>query len=125
MQISVTGRHVEITDSIRTYAEDRVRHDLSDFTRVEFVHVILDVEKYRHIAEIVVQAKNHIRLEADHESDQMYASIDEAVEKMARQLRRLRDKVQNHKNRTSLADAELAAQQSEDTVEDVGEPIQA
>lgn len=107
MQISVTGRHVEITDAIRGYAHDHIERELSGFPRIEFVHVILDIEKHRHRAEIVVQAKNHIRLEADHESDDMYASIDSAVDRAARQLRRQRDKVQDHKSRERLAELEI------------------
>ena len=98
MQISVTGRHVDITDAIRHYAHEKL-DALSDFPRVENVHMILDVEKYRHHAEVVVQAKNHIRVDAKEESDNMYASIDGAVSKAYKQLRRLRDKVQDHKAR--------------------------
>jgi len=106
MQISVTGRHVDITDAIRDYAEDKVQHDLGGFPRVEHVHVILNIEKHRHLAEVVIQARNHIRVEADHESDDMYSSIDACVEKAGRQLRRLRDKVQNHKAREGLGQLE-------------------
>jgi putative sigma-54 modulation protein len=118
MQISVTGRHLDITDAIRDYASDKVAHGLADFTRVESVHVILDVEKYRHIAEIVVQAKNHIRVDARDESDDMYASIDSAVDKAQKQLRRLRDKIQDHKSREKLAHIELEMKASEEVADD-------
>lgn len=107
MQITVTGRHVDITSAIREYAEDRVNDALELFPRVESVHVILSVEKYRHRAEIVVQGANHIRVDAHDESDDMYASIDSAIEKAMRQLRKLRDKVQDHKGAEPLAEAEV------------------
>jgi len=110
MQITVTGRHLEITDALRDYAMDRVTQGLAEFPRVESVHVILDVEKYRHLAELVVQARNHIKVDAREESDNMYASIDGAVEKAEKQLRRLRDKVQDHKSRESIAEVELGIQ---------------
>ncbi|MBU0679661.1 MAG: ribosome-associated translation inhibitor RaiA [Verrucomicrobia bacterium] len=117
MQISVTARHMEITDAIRDYAERRVEEAIMDFPRVENVHVILDVEKYRHKAEIVVQAANHIRVEAEAESDDMYVSIDNAAEKAQKQLRKLRDKVQDHKSRESLAAIELDVQSSSEVSE--------
>ncbi len=113
MQISVTGRHMQITDAIRDHALNTVQHGLREFPRILNVHVILDLEKYRHIAEIVVQAPNHIVVEAQHESNDMYVSVDGAVEKAAKQLRKLWDKMQDHKSRESLANLELEKQQEE------------
>ncbi len=112
MQISVTGRHMQITDAIRDHALSAVQHGLREFPRILNVHVILDVSKYRHIAEIVVQAPNHIVVEAQHESNDMYVSIDGAVDKAQKQLRKLWDKMQNHKARESIASVELNAQQN-------------
>ena len=97
MQISVTCRHMETSDAIREYAFERIQNGLKDFPRVIKVHLILDVQKYRHLAEIVLHGKNHVDVEALAESDDMYASIDQAVEKAAKQLRKLRDKIQDHK----------------------------
>lgn len=113
MHISVTGRRLEITDAIRDYTHERLQHALLDYPRIESVHVILDVEKYRHMAEVVVQAPNHVRVEAREESDDMYASIEGAVEKAAKQLRRHRDKVTDHKTREGLAQLEVDAQAKE------------
>jgi len=113
VQISVTGRHMEITDAIRDYTHGKLQHALAEFPRIESVHVILDVEKYRHMAEVVVQAPNHIRVDARHESDDMYASIDSAVEKTEKQLHKLWDKMQDHKSREKLGRLESEAQVSE------------
>ena len=112
MQISITGRHVDVTEAMRDYAHSKVEHALSGFPRIESVHVILDVEKYRHHAEVVVQAKNHIRVDAQEVSDDMYVSIDRAVEKAQKQLRRLRDKVQDHKAKGKRSAVELEARSS-------------
>ena len=99
MNISVTCRHMEVTDSLRDHAFAKVSEALKDFPRVESVHVIMDVQKHLHIAEVVVQGSSHIRLEADETSTDMYNSIDVAVEKVAKQLRKNRDKVQDHKGK--------------------------
>jgi len=98
MNISVTCRHMEVTDSLREHALDRTANQLKEFPRVESVHVILDVQKHNHRAEVVIQGANHIRVEADETSTDMYNSIDVALEKAAKQLRKLRDKVQDHKH---------------------------
>ena len=120
MHISVTGRHMEITDAIRDYASEKVAHALGEFPRVESVHVILDIEKFRQMAEVVVQAKNHIRVDARDESEDMYVSIDGAVDKAQTQLRRLRDKVQDHKSRDSLAHVDMEMQAAQDTGDEEG-----
>ncbi len=112
MQTSVTGRHMEISDALRDYTHDRVEHAMAEFPRIESVHIILAVEKYRQLAEIVVKAPNHIVVDAKDESDDMYVSIDGAVEKAAKQLRRHWDKMQDHKS-PSLAELELSVQEQE------------
>jgi len=107
MQISVTARHMEITDAIRDYATDKVAEELNEFSRIESAHMILDHEKFRHQAELVIQAKNHVRVDAHAESEDMYVSIDQAIEKAEKQLRRLRDKIQDHKSREKLAHVDM------------------
>ncbi|AKJ64056.1 ribosome hibernation-promoting factor, HPF/YfiA family [Kiritimatiella glycovorans] len=92
MQINVTGRHVDITDAIRDHIHGKVQHAFADFPKTENVHVVLDLEKHRHFAEIQVQGAQHARIEGKAESDDMYTSIDEAIERAEKQLRRLRDK---------------------------------
>lgn len=107
MNIHVTCRHMETSPALRDHATARVEESLSEFPRVEDVHVILDVErKINHVAEVVVKAKNHAHAEAKETTTDMYASIDEAVEKVHRQLRKLRDKIQDHKHTASLGERE-------------------
>jgi putative sigma-54 modulation protein len=114
VQISVTGRHMEVTDAIRGHAEEKIARELAEFPRVQSVHVILAIEKYRHIAEVVAQAPHHIHVEAKEESDDMYVSIDRAVEKLEKQLHKVWDKLQDHKSRERLSDVELDVQASEE-----------
>lgn len=113
MQISVTGRHMDVTEAIRDHALATVERELAEFPRVESVHVILGIEKYRHSAEVVIQAPNHIRVEARHESDDMYVSIDGAAEKASKQLRKTWEKMRDHKSRESIAEVELDVQAAE------------
>ena len=116
MQVEVTGRHIDVTPAIKEYVLDRCEHDLHEFPRIESVHVILDVEKYRQFAEVVITGSNHIRVDAKDESDDLYASINRAFERAAKQMRKLRDKVQDHKG-PSQHEIELRAQASGAQVE--------
>ncbi len=107
MNITVTCRHMDMTEALREHATARVKESLAEFPRVEDVHVILEVQrKINHVAEVVVRAKNHVHAEGTHTSKDMYASIDEAIVKVHRQLRRSRDRVQDHKHSIGLGEAE-------------------
>ena len=81
MQIKVTGRHINVTEPIKEYALKKLESIGIDFPKVIDAHVILDVEKYRHICEIILHCTNHIHIEATEESENMYASIDVCVDK--------------------------------------------
>jgi putative sigma-54 modulation protein len=91
--IRVTGRHVSITEAIREYAHSKVEHIHLDYPRIIEAHVILDVTKHRHAAEIVLHCANHITIEADHECDDMYAAIDGVLSKITQQMRKYKTRM--------------------------------
>lgn len=110
MQISVTCRHMDVTDSLRDHSIARAEHDLGDFGgQLESVHVILDVQRHNHIAEVVVQGRRHIKVEAREATPDMYHSIDLAFAKASKQIRRLHDKVvEGKRQRDDMAEVERA-----------------
>ena len=113
MAIEITGRHVDVTDSMRDYAEKRLSKLVDEFSGVTKVHVILDVQKYVHSAEVIVH-RRQISVEAKASSDNMYASIDEVVDKVEKQLRRSIDKRHEHKGDSKLRDLEPAPESTSD-----------
>jgi len=96
MQVHITGRHVEITDSIREHIYAKIERSLSGLARVQDVEVVLELQKRTHTAEMVVKGKDHIHIEAEESSENMYTSIDLVIDKVERQLRKLREKNQDH-----------------------------
>lgn len=91
--VRITGRHIQVTEAIRSYAESKIGHLHLDYPRIIEAHVILNVEKYRHIAEIILHCSNHITLEATAETSDMYASIDAAIDKIAQQMRKYKTRI--------------------------------
>ena len=82
MIINITARHADISDAMKKYVNAKLSPILSEYPNIEHVHVILDIEKFRHIIEVVVQAKPHQRIEAEAESDNMYSSVDLVIGKL-------------------------------------------
>lgn len=102
LPVTVTVRHEEVTDSLREYAIRKIESLHLDYPRIIEAKVILDVQKKRHIAEIILFCANHITIEAHTEGHDMYAALDETIEKIARRMRkhktRLMKKNRPHRN---------------------------
>jgi len=120
MDITVTGRHVEVTPSIREYAAKKLDHIGIDFPRILSAHYILEVDKFRQIAELVLQCGNHITIEASEVSEDLYASIDRVVDKVARRMRKYKTKLQNHRPRAAALRHVEEAVLTHDLYEDEG-----
>lgn len=102
LPVTVTVRHEEVTDSLRDYAHKKIKSLHLDYPKIIEAKVILDVQKNRQIAEIILFCTNHITIEAHSESRDMYVALDETIEKIARRMRkqktRLMKKNRPHRN---------------------------
>ncbi len=95
MQISVTGHHVEITDSLKSYVDNKFARLERHFEHITNIHVILTVEKDRQKAEATVHV-NRGNLFAEEVHDDMYAAIDGLIDKLDRQLKKHKEKLKDH-----------------------------
>lgn len=95
MQIDVTGRHVEITESLKSYVDTKFQRLERHFEHINNTHVILSVEKDRQKAEATVHV-NRGNLFADDEQENMYAAIDGLIDKLDRQLKKHKEKLTDH-----------------------------
>ena len=86
--ITVTVRHEKVTDSLRDYATKRIQGLHLDYPKIIEAKAILDVQKNRHVAEIILFCANHITIDASSEGKDMYAAIDETISKIARRMRK-------------------------------------
>ena len=91
--VKVTGRHLQITTAINDYATKKIESLHLDYPKIIEAHVILEVEKYRHSAEVILVCSNHITIEACEETDDMYAALDQVTDKVARQMRKYKTRL--------------------------------
>jgi putative sigma-54 modulation protein len=95
MQVSVSGHHIDITDSLRGYVESKIERLERHFDLVSDVHCILTVEKLRHKAEAKVNVNGGTIFAEDTEED-MYAAIDGLIDKLDRRVRKHKEKLVDH-----------------------------
>ncbi|TGU70040.1 MULTISPECIES: ribosome hibernation-promoting factor, HPF/YfiA family [Geomonas] len=96
MQITTTFRHMEPSEALKSYAEEKLERVKKYIDDPIVVQVFLTVEKIRHLAEVTITAKG-ITIKAAEETNDMYASIDAVSDKIERQLRRFKERIKAHK----------------------------
>ncbi|MFP6584066.1 MAG: ribosome-associated translation inhibitor RaiA [Candidatus Hydrogenedentota bacterium] len=100
MNVSISGRHIDITEGLRDHIDGGLEKVTDHFNKVIDIDVILDVQRHRHIAEINLHA-NGLRINAKEASGDLYSSFDSAVTKIDKQIRKHKDRINRHQPRTS------------------------
>ncbi|MBV35577.1 ribosome hibernation promoting factor [Kangiella spongicola] len=95
MQINLTGRHLEITEPLKQFVDEKFSKLERHFEQINNVYVVLSVEKIRQIAEATVHV-NGAEIFANSESEDMYAAIDLLIDKLDRQVIKHKEKLTRH-----------------------------
>lgn len=101
MNISINARHMDITDAIRGYAQEKVQKLQRYYDRIMSVEVIIDIDGGTPVVEIVVAATHNNTFVGHHRGEDMYGCIDNAIHKVEEQLRRHKDRLREHKGGVS------------------------
>ncbi len=94
MKLTVTGRNIDITDGIREHLQSKMDKTINELVEKADIHVALHVEKHRQFAEITVKTKG-FTVHGKEETDDLYVSIDNALLKVEKQLRKHKEKAQD------------------------------
>ena len=86
--VRLTGRHITVTEAMEDYVRRRLAALHLDYPTILEVHAVLGLEKYRHRVDIILRCNRHITIKTRAETDDMYASIDQAIDRVARQMRK-------------------------------------
>ncbi|MGQ3892216.1 ribosome hibernation-promoting factor, HPF/YfiA family [Legionella sp. CNM-4043-24] len=95
MEINFTGHHVEVTPALRAFTEDKFEKLGRHYDKITSINVVFNIEKLAQIAEATIFiAKGEVHARA--ESEDMYAAIDELMDKLDRQLIKHKEKKRAH-----------------------------
>lgn len=90
-----------MSPAVKSYAEEKLQKLEKYSRKIVEAHVMLSLERYRNIAEIVLRV-NGGDIAGRAESADMYASIDTVVDKLERMLNKRKDKVTRRRQRASI-----------------------
>jgi len=101
MQVSIEGHHFQVTDAARSYVESAIDKIERFYSPIIDCHITLKHEKDLYRADIVTRVQGHT-LKSSDEDVKLYKAVDEAVDKMSRQLRKLHDKRRDYRPDTQV-----------------------
>jgi putative sigma-54 modulation protein len=100
MNLTISGHHLEVTPALRTYVTGKLDRITRHFDQVVDVKVLLSIENQtekerRQKAECNIHVKGNDMFAESAHAD-MYAAVDELVDKLDRQVVKHKDRLQNH-----------------------------
>ena len=96
MQLSISGHHLDITEAIKQHSTEKLSKIKHHFDHLININMILEVEKDVQKAEATIHVSG-ADLFAKAESSDMYASIDQMVNKLDSQIRKHKEKLNDHR----------------------------
>jgi len=108
MHVSVTLRHMESSEPLKTYANEKSERLAKYLAEPVEIHWVLSVEKIRHIADATVTA-NGVTIKAQGDTQDMYAAIDMVIDKLMGQAMKHKDRLKDHKTNGEQSSIRYAA----------------
>lgn len=113
MEITVTFRHTEPIESLRAYAEEKVSK-IKKYLDVPLeAHIVLTVEKFRHIADVTLSL-NGTPIKAVEETGDMYSAIDQVMDKIENRVKKHLSKIRDHRQESPRSEPESATDEAVD-----------
>ena len=97
MHIEITTRHGSLEESQQTHLHEKAQKLLKYFARLMSIEVEVDQRKNDWLVEIFVSAEHKHDIIAREPGDTPESAMDQCVHKIEQQLRRYKEKIQNHK----------------------------
>ena len=92
MQLSISGRHIDVTEALKSYVTEKLQKLERHFDHITNVHVVLSVEKLRQRAEATIHISG-AEVFAESDCNDLYAAIDKLTDKLDRQILKHKEKL--------------------------------
>lgn len=99
MQLSVTFRHMDPTESLKAYAKERMERVRKYLPDPIACHVVMSTERHHHRIDVNFQLHNGMAIAGHETTENMYSSIDLCIAKIERQVRKYKGKLEEQRVR--------------------------
>ena len=103
MQLSITARHMDLSEDLKEYAEKKVYGLKKYFNHILDAQLVLEQLKTNRIAELTLHA-NGLTAHAEDCGVDLRGCLDSVVEKIEKQLKKHHSRLKNHRTRSSISE---------------------
>jgi putative sigma-54 modulation protein len=104
VQIKISARHGHLNDATQQFIRDKAQKLLHYFQRLTMIEVTVDLQEDQRIVEFVVSAEHKHDFVAREKNADLLAAVDLALDKLALQLRRYKEKIQDRRRTPSTGE---------------------
>jgi len=108
VQVKISVRHGHLSDAAQQTIRDKAQKLLHYFERLTFIEVTVDLQEDAKSVEVLATAEHKHEFVARETNGEMQVALDMALDKVVHQLRRYKEKIQDHR-RTPSAGGPAAA----------------
>ncbi len=106
MHIKVSSKHMDITPAIEEYASKKLEKFPRFFDRIQQVELVIDKVKNGYNVEIITDVEHHDAFVANSDHQDLYACIDQGIDRSIRQLKDHKSKLRDNKHHTPTSGSE-------------------
>lgn len=97
MNITVTARHLRVTEDMKARATECAQRMWKYFDRISKIEVVLDVDGDKYAAEMIVTAAHHVQCVGHAKDTDIHTALDKVAAKLERQLTKVKEKLLDHR----------------------------
>ncbi len=123
--ISIVGKHVEVTDAMKHYALDKISKVERFADHILDVEVVMDIQKLQQSVSILMKF-SHFKIKVQATAEDMYSAIDKATDKLIALIRKYKSKLLSHRV-FGISEADQKAHiltLEEETLEEINDEIE-
>jgi putative sigma-54 modulation protein len=104
VQIKISARHGHLSEATQKFIRDKAQKLLHIFQRLTMIEVTVDLKEDQKVVEFVVSAEHKHDFVARERNDDILAAVDLVLDKLENQLRRYKEKIQDHRRTPSVGE---------------------
>jgi ribosome hibernation promoting factor len=117
VQVKITARHGHLSEASQQFIREKVEKLLHYFERLTSIEVTIDMKPNQHVVELLVAAEHKHDFVARETCTDVLAGVDLVIDKLGEQLRRYKERIQDHRRRTSTGEAASQVTRDEEVEE--------
>jgi putative sigma-54 modulation protein len=117
VQIKISARHGQLSDATQDFIREKAEKLLRFFERLTLIEVTVDLKNEMPAVEMLVSAEHKHDFVAHEKNSDILAAVDAVVDKLEGQLRRYKEKVQDHRRTPPIGKVHEAPAGEENTEE--------